>query len=140
MVTSSYTGNSFRIFENDGSGNFINPADYPASSTASCAILHDRNKDGILDFTGIDEIADLVFLFTSSCCEGQRGDFNSDGTNANVLDLTFVVDFIFRGSGDNGDCQLESDINGDGKTFNILDLTYVVDFIFRGGGPPVDCP
>ncbi len=140
MVTSSYTGNIFRIFENDGSGNFINPADYPASSTASCCILHDRNNDGILDFTGIDEIDDLVFLFTSSCCAGQRGDFNSDGVNSNILDLTFIVDFIFRGSGDNGQCQLESDINGDGKTFDILDLTYVVDFIFRGGEPPLNCP
>ncbi|MCH7691011.1 MAG: VCBS repeat-containing protein [candidate division Zixibacteria bacterium] len=140
MVTSSYTGNIFRIFENDGSGNFINPLDYPASSTASCCILHDRNNDGILDFTGIDEIDDLVFLFTSSCCEGQRGDFNSDGTNANILDLTFLVDFIFRGSGDNGKCQLESDINGDGNQSDILDLTYLVDLIFRGGDPPADCP
>ncbi|MCH8027448.1 MAG: VCBS repeat-containing protein [candidate division Zixibacteria bacterium] len=140
MVTSSYTGNTFRIFENDGSGNFINPADYPASSTASCCILHDRNNDGVLDFTGIDEIDDLVFLFTSSCCQGQRGDFNSDGINANILDLTFLVDFIFRGSGDNGKCPLESDINDDGIQSDILDLTYLVDLIFRGGDPPADCP
>ena len=139
MVTSSYTGNSFRIFENDGSGNFINPADYPASITASCCILHDRNNDGILDFTGIDEIDDLVFLFTSSCCVELRGDFNSDGENADVLDLTFVVDYIFRGSGNKGVCQLESDINGDGIQTDILDLTFLVDLIFRGGDQPVAC-
>ena len=74
------------------------------------------------------------------CCEGIRGDFNGDGSDANILDLTFLVDFIFRGSGFFGSCFEESDINGDGDAANILDLTYLVDWIFRGGPPPPGCP
>ena len=140
MVTSSFTGNIFRIFENDGSGTFINPADYPASTAASCCILHDRDNDGVLNLSGSDEIDDLIFMYVSTCCQGQRGDFDSDGSNATVLDLTFIVDFIFRGSADPGKCPLESDINADGKIFDILDLTFIVDLIFRGGSPAPNCP
>ncbi len=79
------------------------------------------------------------------CCVGNRGDANGDSTNANILDLTFLVDFIFRGSGDPGPCPNESDANGDNpeeepsKLPNILDLTFLVDFIFRGGPPPGPC-
>ncbi len=143
MVTSSYGGGEFRVFENDGNGNYINPQDYPAPSAASCMTLHDRNRDGVMDLTGIDEIADVLLLFEplpSSCCVGVRGDLNSDGTDLNILDLTFIVDFIFRGSGNPGSCPPESDVNGDGSNPNILDLTFVVDRIFRGGSPPPACP
>ncbi len=140
MVVSSLVGNIFRVFENDGKGNYSSYEDYPSVSAASCCIMHDRNNDGILDFTGIDEKDDLILLFTSTCCVGQRGDFDSDGSNANILDLTFIVDYIFRGSGSSGKCDLESDINSDGNISNILDLTYLVDFIFRGGNPATDCP
>ena len=73
------------------------------------------------------------------CCTGIRGDLNTDGSDANILDLTFLVDFIFRGSGDPGACPEESDINSDGASSDILDLTYVVDLIFRGGPPPPVC-
>ena len=74
------------------------------------------------------------------CCDGLRGDFNGDGIDANILDLTFLVDYIFRGSGLFGLCFEESDINGDGHAANILDLTFLVDWIFRGGPPPPGCP
>ncbi|MEE8405254.1 MAG: SBBP repeat-containing protein [candidate division Zixibacteria bacterium] len=74
-----------------------------------------------------------------SCCVGNRGDLNGDGDNANILDLTFLVDYIFRGSGVPGSCPEESDVNGDGDSANILDLTYLVDFIFRGGPAPGPC-
>ena len=73
------------------------------------------------------------------CCEGLRGDANGDGTNANILDLTFLVDYIFRMSGDQGPCLTESDVNADGTPADILDLTYVVDRIFRSGPPPPSC-
>ena len=77
---------------------------------------------------------------SSCCCIGNRGDVNGDAADANILDLTFVVDFIFRGSGNSGPCISESDVNGDGSlTPNILDLTYLVDRIFRGGPMPGLC-
>ena len=53
----------WRCYENDGDGNFINPADYPASKAASCAVFHDRDRDGDLDLTCIDELDDLLFIF-----------------------------------------------------------------------------
>ncbi len=73
------------------------------------------------------------------CCTGNRGDFNGDGNDANILDLTFLVDYIFRG-GDMAGCPNEADINSDSGSGNILDLTYLVDFIFRGGEAAPACP
>ena len=73
------------------------------------------------------------------CCIGTSGDVNGDGTNANILDLTYLVDRIFRG-GPPANCPEEADVNGDGNISNILDLTYLVDRIFRGGPPPPACP
>jgi hypothetical protein len=72
------------------------------------------------------------------CCVSPRGDYNDDGTNANILDLTFLVDRIFRG-GPPASCPKEADINSDGTPSNILDLTFLVDRIFRGGPPPGAC-
>ena len=75
----------------------------------------------------------------AECCLGTRGDLNGDGDDANLLDLTFLVDYIFRSSGNPGGCPNESDVNGDGDVANILDLTYLVDRIFRGGPAPPGC-
>jgi len=142
MVTSSYGGAEFRVFENDGSGNYINSQDYPAITAASCMTLNDRNNDGVMDLTGIDEIADIIILFESitTCCDSIRGDLNGDGSNCNVLDLNFLVNYIFRGSGNPGSCPEESDVNGDSSNPNVLDLNYVVNRIFRGGAAPPACP
>ena len=78
-------------------------------------------------------------LFSVSyCCKNLRGDVNGDGANVNILDLTFLVDRIFRG-GPPAPCPEEADANSDGTPSNILDLTYLVDRIFRGGPPPGPC-
>ncbi len=74
------------------------------------------------------------------CCFGNRGDINGDGDDLTILDLTFIVDFIFRGSGDPGSCPEEADFNSDGDAATILDLTFAVDFIFRGGAAAGPCP
>jgi hypothetical protein len=65
MAVSNYSG-TWRVYENDGTGTFANPQDYPASSAASCAIFHDRDNNGVMDMTGIDEIDDLIFLFDNA--------------------------------------------------------------------------
>ena len=72
------------------------------------------------------------------CCVGNRGDVNYDGVDANILDLTVMVDRIFRG-GASPVCAGESDINSDGAPANILDLTFLVDRVFRGGPAPGPC-
>jgi len=65
MVASNFGTANFTLYENDGTGLFINPRTLNASSAASCAVLHDRDNDGDLDMTGIDEIDDLLILFTN---------------------------------------------------------------------------
>ncbi len=74
------------------------------------------------------------------CCVGITGDYNNDGNDEpNVSDLTYLIDFLFRG-GPPADCPEESDVNGSGSTEpNVSDLTYMVDFLFRGGPQPVAC-
>jgi hypothetical protein len=73
------------------------------------------------------------------CCIGISGDLNGDGDEANILDLNFLVNYIFRGSDDPGDCPEESDVNDDGDSANIFDLNYLVNYIFRGGPAPGPC-
>ena len=84
------------------------------------------------------QIVNVEYVVTSPCCIGTRGDLNGDGDDANILDLTFAVDRIFRGGGPSA-CPEEGDVNGDGNPHNILDLTFLVDRIFRGGPPPGPC-
>jgi len=73
-----------------------------------------------------------------TCCIGIRGDVNHDGLDANILDLTYLVDRIFRG-GPPAFCAVEADLNSDGTPSNIIDLTFLVDRIFRGGPPSGPC-
>ncbi len=74
------------------------------------------------------------------CCVGSiRGNADGDvGDQVNVADLTFLVDYLFRG-GPAPPCFEEGDVNGDGA-INVADLTYLVDYLFRGGPPPAPCP
>ncbi len=79
------------------------------------------------------------FGTAGGCCIGIKGDFNGDGLENTILDLTFIIDDIFRG-GPPAACPEESDLNGDGQLATILDLTYIIDDIFRGGPAPGNCP
>ena len=62
------------------------------------------------------------------------GDVNLDGS-VNILDLTYLVNYIFRGGPPPTVMEL-ADVNGSGGQANIIDLTYFIDFIFRGGPAP----
>jgi len=65
IVTSNFSGSDFTLYENDGSGNFINRRNLPSNVAGSDAKLHDRDNDGDMDMTGIDEMEDLLILFTN---------------------------------------------------------------------------
>jgi len=78
------------------------------------------------------------FALMESCCIGNRGDVNGDGADANILDLTFMVDRIFRGGPPSG-CPKEADVNSNGSNPDVVDLTFLVDRIFRGGAAPGPC-
>lgn len=75
-----------------------------------------------------------------NCCVLNRGDANGDGTDATVLDLTYLIDYLFRG-GDLVECTEEGNMNGDpNENIDVLDLTFLIDAIFRGGPQPGACP
>lgn len=65
VVTSNFSSNNYTVLENTGDGALTQRLTLPAATAASCTILHDRDNDGDLDITGIDELADRVFLFDS---------------------------------------------------------------------------
>ena len=106
----------------------------------------DTDDDGIFDFADncvyifnpTQSDRDLDGVGDACCCIGNRGDANDDGADANILDLTFLVDYIFR-SGQFPNCPNEADFNSDASFPNILDLTFAVDRIFRGGPAPGPC-
>ncbi|HEX2896849.1 MAG TPA: SBBP repeat-containing protein, partial [candidate division Zixibacteria bacterium] len=83
-------------------------------------------------------IEDVFVAKLRLCCILNRGDCNNDGTDANILDLNFLVNRIFRG-GASAVCPEEADVNSDGTPQNILDLNYLVNRIFRGGPAPGAC-
>jgi len=60
-----FTGANFTLYENDGTEFFINRNDLPSIQAGSCAVFHDRDNDGDMDMTGIDELQDLLILFTN---------------------------------------------------------------------------
>ena len=68
------------------------------------------------------------------------GDANNDQSEIpNILDLTFLVDYIFRG-GPLPEIPAAADLDGSGGNPNIIDLTAMVDYIFRGGAQPTCSP
>jgi len=77
IVTSNFSGANFTLYENDGTGIFINRNDLPSNLAGSCAVFHDRDNDGDMDMTGIDEREDLLILFTNSGVT----DIKSEGTS-----------------------------------------------------------
>jgi len=70
-------------------------------------------------------------------CDYQNpGDVNNDGV-VNVLDVTYLVDFLYRG-GPAPPVIANADLNGD-CCIDWRDIQYMIFFIFMGGPPPVDC-
>ncbi|MCB0726276.1 MAG: FG-GAP-like repeat-containing protein [Ignavibacteria bacterium] len=66
IISSQYAGADFRVFENTGNGVLsTTPVILPSSGSGSCITVHDRDNDGDLDLSGIDEVDDLLFIFNN---------------------------------------------------------------------------
>jgi hypothetical protein len=63
IVTSDFGNASWTLYLNDGAGKFGNRRTLRTTRAGSDATFHDRDRDGDLDITGIDEIDDLIKLF-----------------------------------------------------------------------------
>jgi hypothetical protein len=81
LVTSNFSTADWSLFENNGKGKFRRfYTRLAAAKAGSCAVLHDRDRDGDLDMTGIDEIEDMVFLFGNSAARTDVADTLADST------------------------------------------------------------
>ncbi len=117
--------------DTDGDG-FGNPG-FPANTCAedNCPYAYNPGQE---DSTG-NGIGDAC---DSGCCIAPTtGDADSDGA-INVGDLTYLVDYIFRG-GFSPPCPEEGDADGSGS-IDVADITYLVGYLFTGGPPPAGCP
>jgi hypothetical protein len=102
-----------------------------------------RHADDETPKSTLERIQELTdkgknFIRYFGCCHNLRGDLNTDGTDASLLDLTYLIDFIYRG-GLPPTCWGEGDVNADGSSCSVLDMSFLVDKVFRGGPPPYSC-
>lgn len=137
IVTSNYGSGDFWVHPNNGDGTFGTPIILNTAQAGSCTTLHDRDRDGDLDISGVDEVADILYLYENKqiCCVGIRGNVNGID-EINILDINRLVEYMFNG--DFLPCYDEGDVNGNG-TINILDLVYLINYMFGGGPQPPSC-
>ncbi len=90
--------------------------------------------EGLLGFGLIDPLATVRQNGSLIC-----GDVDNNGTSTNVQDLTYLIDFIFRG-GPIPANLIAANCDGIIGRPNILDLTCIVDYIFRSGHVPICTP
>jgi len=76
---------------------------------------------------------------TSNCCSGAVGDMNGDGENADPVDLSYLVDYLFM-NGSPPFCADEADLNQDGSSGDPVDLSFLVDYLFAGANSLPACP
>lgn len=65
------------------------------------------------------------------------GDPNAD-TRYNALDVTYLINFLYKHGTAPKPAQGAGDANGSG-VINALDITYLINFLYKHGAPPI-CP
>lgn len=66
------------------------------------------------------------------------GDINNDGSNYDTIDLTYLVNYIFR-NGPAAPIVEQADLNGDGSPANVIDLNVLVNYKCRLIGSQPQC-
>jgi hypothetical protein len=122
-------------------------ADGAGDSCDNC-IAHINPLQEDLDADGVGDSCDNCFDVPNpgqedsdsdgigDACDYLCGDIDGNGTGPNVSDLTYLVDYLYRGGPPPPDIGA-ADVNGSGGAPNVADLTYLVDFLFRSGPDPI---
>lgn len=78
------------------------------------------------------------FCFTiGECCDGLRGDASGDGGDMNIIDITYLIAYIFQGGPEPG-CFEEANFDGDpDDRITIADVTSMISYLFSGGAGTV---
>ncbi|PKK83589.1 MAG: hypothetical protein CVT49_07480 [candidate division Zixibacteria bacterium HGW-Zixibacteria-1] len=90
--------------------------------------------DGGLHYIGwnIDDVRIVSYTCQGFLC----GDASDDG-NVNLLDLTYLINYLYKGGTAPNPIAL-SDVDNSGA-INILDVTYLINYLYKNGPQP-DCP
>jgi hypothetical protein len=115
------------VLLNHGNGTFSTRLVFPGGISVSAG---DVDGDGDLD----------VFSsgFTVSVNDFICGNINGSGQYPDVSDLTYFIDYFFRG-GPPPVVMEAANVDGNNGV-NVADLTYLVDYLFRGGPSPNCAP
>jgi len=89
VVTSNYGSADWTLYMGVGDGTFGDRQEMSAEIAGSDALLHDRDGDGDLDFTGIDEEFDAILFFENT---GTLLGVETPQTSPDALFSVFQVD------------------------------------------------
>lgn len=117
-VLSSFGGGFWRVYENDGAGNFTFDQDMSADSNPGCCIVVDVNNDSAMDIVLLDEIANTVRIMMNTPLI--PGDMNCDGL-VNGADIAPFVQAVLDPAAyatqfpdcdiNNGDANSDTNVN-----------------------------
>lgn len=66
LAVSNYSGRDYTVYFNDGAGRFVAPFTLTTTGAGSCMLVVDHDRDGDMDLLAIDEIDDVVHIFTQT--------------------------------------------------------------------------